>query len=246
MINSFDHLFVLGRPACGKSEFLDFMKSISDEKRSQEFHINQLKILDDFVWLWEKFEEDNIWEKLGQPRFHSKRSGHAYALKDAILFDFLLEKINQKIEKTYLANNQFYNMHTLLIEFSRGGEKPYAPALNIFSSKVLKKSAILYIEVSGEESVRRNEARYIEKLKFSVLAHKTPDEDMQRFYKQDDWPELTKGKREGFLLLNQVQVPFVTMNNEPESKDPVVLGPRYKKALDKLWELKGDNHGVCK
>ena len=126
----------------------------------------------------------------------------------------------------------------MLIEFSRGGEKPYEPTLKRFSSEVWQKAAILYIEVSGEESVRRNEARYIEKLKSSVLAHKTPDEDMKRFYKDDDWPILTKEKRAGYLDLNKVMVPFVTMHNEPESKDPVVLGPRYKAALEKLWALK--------
>ncbi len=235
--NSFDHLFVFGRPACGKSEFLDFMKSISDEKRAHEFHIGKLNILDDFVWLWEIFEDDDIWEKLGKGRLHSKRSEHAYALTDAILFDFLIEKINREVERKYLTNILFYKDSSLLIEFSRGGEKPYGPTLDIFSPEVLKKAAILYIEVSGDESVRRNEARYQEKLKHSILAHKTPDEDMQRFYKNDDWPDLTNNKREGMLTINQVQVPFVTMNNEPESKDPVVLGPRYKSALDKLWEL---------
>lgn len=238
MINTFDHFFILGRPASGKSEFIDFIQNMGDERRSGDFHLSRLKILDDFVWLWEKFEEDDVWEKIGRPRLHSKKSGHGYILDDSALFDFLIEKLNITVLREYLSQNSFYNDHTLFIEFSRGGEKPYHPALLRFSPEVLKRAAIFYIEVSADESFRRNEARYVEKLKSSILAHKTPDEDMKRFYSHDDWNEMTKNKREGCLTVNQVKVPFVTMLNEPESKEPSVLGPRYKKALDKLWELK--------
>jgi hypothetical protein len=35
-----------------------------------------------------------------------------------------------------------------------------------------------------------------------------------------------------------VPVPFVTMNNEPESTDPAVLEQRYASALGRLWELR--------
>ena len=55
MTKTFDHLFILGRPAAGKSEFMDFMKKISDAERSERFHIGHFVELDDFVWLWEKF-----------------------------------------------------------------------------------------------------------------------------------------------------------------------------------------------
>ncbi len=237
MKKTFDHLFVLGRPASGKSEFLDFMKNISDSERAEKYHIGKLNILDDFVWLWEKFEEDDIWEKIKGKRLHSKRAGHGYILDDGALFDFLMAKVNDAVAKKYLPQSNFYKENTLLIEFSRGGEKPYLPALKYFDKKVLGRSAIFYVEVTAEESRRRNDARYIEKLKSSILAHKTPDEDMQRFYSTDDWSYMTKEKQDGYLELADVKVPFVTMNNEPESKDPKVLGPRYFAALNRLWEL---------
>ncbi|MFH1653643.1 MAG: hypothetical protein ABIE74_06270 [Pseudomonadota bacterium] len=236
-MNHFKNLFVLGKPACGKSELLDFMTNkISSEERSKIYHIGEMKVMDDFVWLWQKFIEDNLWERLIGKRFHSKRSGNLHIVDDASLYDFMIEKLNIEAKKL-LKNDGFYDEHTLLIEFARGGEKPYLPAMNRFDSEVLKSSVILYVDVSAEESRRRNEARYQEKLKHSVLSHKCPDEDMERFYQSDDWAAITGGKVDGFLKLNGVDVPFVTMNNEPESKDPVILGPRYKKALDLLYEL---------
>ncbi len=237
MTTKFDHLFVLGRPASGKSEFLDMLKKLSDAERLERMRIGKTRVLDDFVWLWEKFEEDNLWERIGRGRFHSKRAGQGYILDDAVLFDFLIEKLNREIALKYLSDTTFYKDHTLLIEFSRGGERLYAPALACFDAALWKRAAILYIEVTHAESVRRNEARYQEKLKHSVLAHKTPDEDMRRFYGNDDWPMLTQGAREGMLMLNGVAVPFVTLNNEPEIKDPKALAERYAPALTRLAEL---------
>lgn len=234
----FQHLFVIGRPAAGKSELVDFMYRISDAERAEKFHLGKVIVRDDFVWLWEKFEEDDLWERARGGRLHSKRCGNGYILDSGDLFDFLIEKLSFEIKKKYLADNNFYRENTLLIEFSRGGEKPYKPALDRFDPEIFRRAGILYVEVAGEESLRRNEARYREKLKSSILAHRCPDEDMRRFYRDDDWPTLTEGRRDGFLTLAGVEVPFVTMNNEPESTDPVILGPRYGAALSKLWQLK--------
>jgi len=235
--HTFDHLFLLGRPASGKSEFIDFMKNQDEATRRRHFFIGDMDFVDDFVWLWEKFEDDNIWEKVIGKRLHSKRSEHAYILDDAALFDFLIEKFNDQISKQYLSNPNFYEKGSLIIEFARGGEKPYTTAFDRFDSDIFKKAAIIYVQVSGDESRRRNEARYQEKLKDSILAHKVPDEDMNRFYADDDWNDLTKGEERGFLDIRGVKVPFVTMNNEPESKDEKVLSDRYGKALGKLYEI---------
>jgi hypothetical protein len=236
-MDTFDHLFILGRPASGKSEFLDFMTKLPAAERADRFNVGDMTVQDDFVWLWEKFEEDDLWEKIKGERLHSKRAGEGYILDSADLFDFLMEKFNFEITKKYLGDVDFYDEGTLLIEFSRGGERPYAPSLGRLSPEIYERAAILYIDVTGEESTRRNEARYQEKLKHSVLAHKCPDEDMERFYRNDDWQEITEGRRDGLITLSGVKVPFVTMGNEPESKEPKVLGKRYGDALRLLWSL---------
>jgi hypothetical protein len=233
----FENLFILGRPASGKSEFLDFMSKLSDRDRAKLFHIGKMNVVDDFVWLWEKFLEDDLWERVKGKRLHSKHAGNGYTLDSGDLFDFLMERINAEVCKKYLPDDAFYSDHTLLIEFARGGERPYTSALKRLSPEIYKRSAILYVEVSGEESIRRNDVRYREKLKHTVLAHKCPDEDMRRFYKEDDWPLLTDKKPSGHITLQGINVPFVTMNNEPESTDPAVLGPRYGDAIERLWEL---------
>jgi hypothetical protein len=237
MAATFDHLYILGRPAAGKSEFMDFMKRVPDGERAGRFRIGRFVELDDFVWLWEKFREDDIWEKVLGRRLYSSRYEGQYNMEDARLFDFLIEKLNREVLENYLPRGDFYADGTLFIEFSRGGETPYSGALAGFDPKVLSRAAILYIEVSREESFRRNEARYREKLKHTVLAHKCPEPNMKRFYSDDDWPAITKGKRSGTISVNGVEIPFATMNNEPESTDPAVLGLRYGAALEGLWGI---------
>ena len=241
MTKTFDHLYILGRPAAGKSEFMDFMKRISDPERAERFHIGKFVELDDFVWLWEKFREDDIWEEVLGKRLYSSRYEGQYNMEDARLFDFLIAKLNHEVMENYLPKEEFYINQTLFIEFARGGEKPYSEALAGFDAGVLDRAAILRIEVSREESFRRNEARYQEKLKHTVLAHKCPEPNMKRFYSEDDWPKLTGKSGSGTFAINGVDVPFVTMNNEPESTDPKVLGPRYGDALEMLWELYSNN-----
>jgi len=239
MKKGFDNLIVIGRPACGKSEFIDFIKNkIDDSKREQRLFIAPFHEIDDFVWLWEKCVEDDVWEKLGYERIISKKSGHGYVISNINLYDFLIEKINSEAERFLKRDAHFYEDRTLLIEFSRGSTVAYKNALNRLSKRILERSAIFYIKVSFKESLRRNEARYQEKLKHSILAHKVPDEEMHEYYSLDDWDEITAGKKSGHLNLRGMQVPFVTMENEPESKDPEVLGPRYGSALKRLWQLK--------
>jgi len=108
----------------------------------------------------------------------------------------------------------------------------------MLAPEVLAPAAIFHINVSREESWRRNMARYQEKLKHSILAHMVPRETYDYFYDVNDWAALTGGAPSGWLAFNGVRVPFVTMNNEPESTDPAVLEARYAAALGTLWALK--------
>lgn len=239
----FQHLLVLGRPACGKSEFIDFLKHSSDEMRARRLHIGRFEEVDDFPWLWEKFQEDALWEKAGYERLYTREympGNPGMAPEGAKLFDWCMYKFNDVIARQYLSRPDFYRESTLLIEFSRGGANGFGRALGMLTPEVLERAAIFYISVSREESWRRNVARYQEKLKHSILAHMVPRETYDFFYDSNDWSELTGGRPSGRLRVSGVDVPFVSMNNEPESTDPAVLEERYAAALGRLWQLRSE------
>ncbi len=239
-MSTFDHLLLLGRPAAGKSEFIDFMKKTSDVERGQLYHMGAVEEIDDFFWLWEKFMEDDLWEEAGYDRIYSNKleDGNYHVKHDmAKLYDFLFSKFNYEIEKKYLNRSSFYGENTLIVEFARGGEEGYHNALSRLSADVLSRAAILYVEVTFDESWRRNVARYQEKLKHSSLAHMAPYETMERYYKIDDWRHVTGPENSGYITYNDVKIPYVTMNNEPELKEYDALAKRYKPMLDALYEL---------
>ncbi|MDO8526072.1 MAG: hypothetical protein Q7T03_00120 [Deltaproteobacteria bacterium] len=230
----FKNIILLGRPASGKSEFIDFLKKTPVQERQEKFHVGNISELDDFLWLWEKFVEDDIWEAAGFPRRCSKKVGHGYVVSDGSILDFCFAKFNAEYPKQPKDG-------TLFVEFARGAaDGGYQHALSSLSDAILKDAAILFIYASYEESCRRNDARFQEKLKHSVLAHKVPEEDMIRFGKEIDWLTITQEKSAGHLKIRNHNIPFVTMNNEPELKpgNPD-LEVRYKTALDQLMKLKG-------
>jgi len=240
MSDIFRHLLMLGRPACGKSEFIDFLKHASAPVR-QRLHIGRFEEVDDFPWLWEKFQDDALLAKAGYERLYTEEympGNPGMAPKGAKLFDWCMHKFNEVIGAQYIGREDFYRESTLLIEFSRGGQDGFRRALAMLDRRVLEPAAIFYIHVSREESWRRNVARYQEKLRHSILAHMVPRETYDHFYDVNDWESLTGGRPSGWLDVNGLGVPFVTMNNEPESTDPVVLEPRYSAALGRLWELR--------
>lgn len=240
MVRTFDHLLLLGRPAAGKSEFIDFMKKTSDAERAERFRIGRFEELDDFVWLWEKFCEDGLWQEAGYDRVYSNvYDGNNYGMKPdkGAIFDLMLTRFNHEAKDRYLSRPEFYGDGTVVIEFARGGKEGYARAIPRLSKEILERSAVLYVKVSFDESWRRNVARYEEKQRHSILAHMVPRETMEHFYRLDDWEQYTGGKPEGRLQVNGVSVPFVTMNNEPELKERGPLAERYGPALNRLWEL---------
>jgi hypothetical protein len=241
MNDIFRHLLVLGRPACGKSEFIDFLKQSSPELRRQSLHIGNFAEVDDFPWLWEKFMEDALWEKAGYERLYTEEympGNPGMAPKGSKLFDWCMHKFNDVITRQYLGNSDFFRDSTLLIEFSRGGPNGFRKALQLLDPQILQPAAIFYIQVSREESWRRNVARYQDKLKHSILSHMVPQETYDFFYNFSDWEELTQNRPSGQLEIGRLSIPFVTMNNEPESTDPTLLQERYAKAMDQLWQLR--------
>jgi len=231
---TFDVLLLLGRPASGKSEFIDFMNGCPAAERAGTFRIAPFDVVDDFPILWERFEEDDVWERLGRPRFHSKRCNGNYTVTDDGLWGFLIEKINRRVEQTFALPERF-DHRTMIVEFSRGGPTGYADALAELSPSILERAAILYVSVSFEESWRRNIARYDEKLRDGILTHSVPREEMEKTYGIDDWDSIA-GEAHGTIEVQGIRISYATMCNEPESADPSVLRQRYGDALRPLYD----------
>jgi len=229
---TFDVLLLLGRPASGKSEFIDFMNGLPAEQRAERFRIAPFDVVDDFPILWERFEEDDIWETLGRQRLHSKRCDGNYAVTDDGLWGFLIEKINRRVERAFSVP-ELFDRRSLLVEFSRGGPTGYSDALARLSPAILERAAILYVSVSFEESWRRNVARYDEKQRHGILTHSVPREEMEKTYGSDDWAAIARAAH-GTIEVRGIRVPYATMPNEPESTDLSVLSERYANSLGSL------------
>ena len=228
----FPTLFVLGRPASGKSEFIDYMSQTPLPSRAERYAIGDFSVLDDFVFLWQHFLEDDDLEKQGKPRRLSRPAEFGYVVASDRVWDILIDDINADWRSRAASDGQ--PGHTTLIEFSRGKMYGYARALSRVDPRILQQAAILYIQVSFEESWRRNLARYDEKRRSGILTHSVPRAEMERTYGEDDWGSLTHGNPDGYVQVQGVTVPFVTMFNEPESTDRQVLDRRYGYSLTSL------------
>jgi hypothetical protein len=239
LARTFEHLFVLGRPAGGKSEFIDFMKTLPACERVERFGIGRFEEVDDFPWLFEACVDDDAREERGEARLVSERVPEGYNIVQPKFRASLVDRFNGVISSQYLANPRFYDEGTLLIEFARGVDDGFRESLERFRPGILARAAMLYIKVSFEESYRRNDARYRKGQEESILFHKVPDRDMFGFFRDNDWDEMTGGAPDGVLTLAGVRVGFVSMLNEPESTDPTVLGARYAASLGRLLDLYG-------
>jgi len=228
---TFDLLFLLGRPASGKSELIDFLSSCPTDRRAARYHIGRFEVIDDFPILWQLFLADDAWERVGRPRAHSMPSAGNYAVTDEAVWGYLIERVNQSLRTRLDAG--LPPGETILVEFSRGGATGYADALARVDPAVLRRAALLYLAVSFEESWRRNVARYDAARRDGILTHSVPREEMERTYRTDDWDRIA-GRPVGTIDIGTIRVPYATLVNEPESTDPGVLDVRYRAALDRL------------
>ena len=234
--NHFDILILLGRPASGKSEIIDFLKKTPPIKRTENFHVGLIDEIDDFPMLWTWFEEDAILEKvLKKPRMHTDKDGyflHQYQ------WDLLIERICLEYDKKLRDNADYHVEHTTLIEFSRGTEHGgYASAFQHLSEKVLRRAAILYVHVTFEESKRKNRRRFNPEKPDSILEHGLPDDKLERLYKEVDWEEMTKNDPHT-IEIKGIKVPYVVFENMPEKTDDfTILEPALEESLSRLWAL---------
>jgi len=233
MKDHFEIIILIGRPASGKSEVIDFLKKTPIPERLKRYHIQEFEEIDDFPMLWTWFEEDAILEKImGKPRLHSDSEGyflHTYQ------WDLLIERISFEYRKK-LRDAGVADHRTTLIEFSRGAEHGgYESAFRHLSEEILEKAGVLYIDVPYEESLRKNRRRFNPNRPDSILEHGLPDNKLERLYKEVDWARF-KGTDPKFIHFSGHKIPYAVFDNMPEKTDkPDVLGAHLEEVLGALW-----------
>lgn len=243
--NIFEIIILNGRPAAGKSEVIDYLKNVPVAERIEKFHIGEFEEIDDFPILWEQFEDDDILEKMGLPRLISnpffeykgkKYDGHVF--KEKWYWNFLIKKINFIYWKKLKEDPGYHNNKTAIIEFSRGSEHGgFTAAYDHLSDEILKKSATLYIDVTWEESLKKNRRRYNPDKPDSILEHALEDIKIEKLYKGSDWKDFITGDKD-FIHLSDHRIPYGVFDNMPEkTDDPAKIGPHLEDVLNKVWKI---------
>src|SRR5437867_2593241 len=125
MSDNFDIVILIGRPAAGKSEVIDFLKKTPVDERSRRFHIGEFEEVDDFVYVWETFEVDDILTRNGKARIWTDEK---HWFKDHFVWNLYIERINLAYRKKLAANTNYHQTKTSIVEFSRGGENGFSEA----------------------------------------------------------------------------------------------------------------------
>lgn len=236
---SFDILVLNARPAAGKSEVIDYLKRCSVEKRQKRFMIAKFEEIDDFPMLWTWFEEDDILQKMGYPRLHSDEQGY---FKWEHLWHLLIRRMCFDYEKKLARTPDYHQTHTTILEFSRGSEHGgYRAAYQHLSQEVVERMAILYLDVSYSESLRKNRARFNPDKPDSILEHGLPDAKLERMYKEVDWHDLVRDDP-AYITIQGVKVPYVVFENEDDvtTARGDALGDRLEARLQTLWQRWND------
>lgn len=235
---TFDVLILLGRPASGKSEIIDFLYHLPPKERQQIYHIGEMDVIDDFPMLWTWFEEDHILSNiLHKPRLHTDEDNY---FKYPYLWHLLIERISMEYDKRLRDNPDYHQTTTTIVEFSRGSEHGgYTEAFQHLHDNLLNRAAVLYVQVSYAESLRKNRARFNPQRADSILEHGLPDEKMEHLYREVDW-EAFSAPDPQYLFVNGLQVPYAVFENEDDvtTRTPDLLAARLKDTLDHLARLR--------
>jgi hypothetical protein len=187
------------------------------------------------LWTW--FEEDYLLSgRLRKPRLYTDDKWY---FKYPYLWNLLVERISLEYHKRISEDPSYHDHTTTIVEFSRGSEHGgYQQAFSHLPDDLLKRSVILYVNVSLEESLRKNRRRYNPERPGSILEHSLPDDKMERLYRHDDWNEFSANDPD-YLSVRSIRIPYVVFENEDDvtTDNPEQLAARLEPYLDRLWEL---------
>ena len=107
------------------------------------------------------------------------------------------------------------------------------------SEDILKRAAIVYVNIPYEASLQKNRRRFNPNRPDSILEHGLPDEKLERLYKEVDWEAFSKADAE-FIEIQGIKVPYAIFENEDDvtTNTPSLLAERLEDVLTKLWALK--------
>jgi hypothetical protein len=236
----FEIIILLGRPAAGKSEILEFLYQVDDQTRINAYHLGKLDVIDDFPMLWAWFEEDQILsEKFRKPRLHSDENEY---FKYPYLWNLLIERINLEYNKRTRDDDLYHQHRTTLVEFSRGSEHGgYQQAFEHLSDQILSRAVIFYVQVSYAESLRKNRKRFNPERPDSILEHAVDERKLETLYRDDDFQDLrSQSESTEFLTIRNQEVPYVVFENEDDitTVGGAALGSRLEHAFNQLWSIK--------
>ncbi len=116
-MDNFPLIIITGRPAAGKSEVIDFLRATDPQERLRRFHIGAFEELDDFPYVWETFEIDDILTRYGKHRLWTDEK---YYFTDPFIWNLYIERINLAYRKKLARDPMIHERVTTLIEFARG------------------------------------------------------------------------------------------------------------------------------
>jgi hypothetical protein len=233
MSDHFPILIVTGRPAAGKSEITDFLRKCNPRDRLKKYHVAGLDELDDFLYVWETFELDDLMTAMGKERVWCDEK---YWFKEAYIWDLYMKRLALDYRKRIARDPDYHEKTTTLVEFARGGENAIRNALTFLSDEMLSKSSLVYIRVTYEESVRKNRRRARGGQEDSILFHSLPDEKMESYYKTNDW-NVIEAADPSFIEVREHMIPYAVFENMPEKTlDPRLTGEELERVTAILWE----------
>lgn len=233
MADQLEMLILIGRPGAGKSEIIDYLKKQNADDRRARFGIGPFVEIDDFPMLWTWFEEDQLLEQMGHSRLHSDTNG--YFLFDD-LWHLLVRRLELEYNKFLVDSPQDSDPRTVIVEFSRGSQHGgFRTAFSQFSTDFLSRAAVMYIDVSWEESLRKNRKRFNPERPHSILEHGMDDEKLRFLYGESDWDEFSGADPE-FLHVGESRVPYVVFPNDDDVTTPggEELGAKLEECLGAL------------
>ena len=151
-----------------------------------------------------------------------------------------VELLPNFLELSVLAGGELHKVAVGMDLRERHFLEKYRQAFEHLSDQILERAGIIYVQVSFEESQRKNRKRFNPERPDSILEHAVDDKKLETLYRHDDWNDLVAGSNPGDILqIRQHKVPFVTFENEDDvtTRGGAVLGDRLQDACSRLWDV---------